>query len=1022
MDKVTGGGSDDAIAATGATLGSLDVIAGGLGDDTLTIKDTTEASAAGLKGTISGVETLDLTSDGGMGAVEVAAVAAGVSTAAVAQKSSIVYGGKYATDDTIIVTVGSTRHEVTVGDTSGSTTDGQDEAATAVEALLSSLAADSLTVSATVTGTTWASGGTHVTPLVAKVAGTPIGVSVENGTLAETSTGTIAVASAAAKQATTTGVTTATANVVATGGTAIAEVTRITVGTATSPATVNVSIDGTTYTAASSGATATTVGEDIATIINSVLGAKTASASSGVVTITAPEAGTPLPLLDVTVLNSGGTAAASDTFARLIPNKAANSAGSEKVAAVVYNASAFETVNAAVEGDINTKLAATAVADLKTSAGSATVSGGADVTVSATKAVTVSGAKITEATVKSGTTSAAINIGSTSSSKTALTTPALESASVTGGSDVLVSDYSLGESTGTLTSVTIAGTKDTSVSLYGESLTSLTVGTQSTATTITVNNAASDAHTLDVSLGKAGLYISSKAAAVTIADNSAEAMNIDFTAANASVIVSGDSTLTSVTATGVGGGKLDLGSGNAITSFTAADNSGGLTIAAIPAAVTTITTGSGDDVFTTTASKAQTVDSGAGNDVVTIGANVAAGSTVSLGAGDDRYMKSSSYIVSTDSDALATTIDGGSGNDIIDSRLITAGNGDQFVNFEILGINGASSDASLLTGSTITGLAMLNGGGTISGINPTQSLTVLVDADSDTTTLSYGTSALGTDDSLTITMNDVNANYSTTKPTSENFDGGAVVAAGIEDYTINSGGVLAWNALTLGANTSAQTVTITGAANLDLAFASGFGSTTTPKLGVSAISGAGATGDLAINATNVVHALTGLTITGGSGDDTITTTGITTVATGAGTDVIDVTDNILDVTATATAAEVIEELVTITDFELGDKIHFNTGIAAKTLSSTSGVYEEIDVTAATTFLEAVNLAAAGGTDDTGDTEVNWFSYGGDTYILYDEDAAASTDVDDGDVVVKVVGTHDFTNSTLSAAGVFEYVA
>jgi hypothetical protein len=1022
VDKFTGGGSDDSFAATGATLGSLDVIAGGAGTDTLTVKDTTKASAAGFAGSVAGVETLDLSSNGGMGAIEVAAVAAGISTTAVAQKATIVYSGKYVTDDTIIVKVGSTRHEVTVGDTSKSTTDGQDEAATAVEALLSSLAADSLTVSDTATGSKWASGGTHVTPLVSKVAGTPIGVSVENGTLTSTSTGAIAIATAAADQGVTTGVTTATASVVATGGTAIAEVARITVGTATDPATVNVSIDGTTYTAASSGASATTVGNDIATIINSVLGAKTASADTGVVTITAPVAGTPLPLLDVTVLKSAGTVAATDTFARLIPNKAANSAGSAKVDAVVYNASGFDTVKASAEGDINTKLAATATATLATTAGSATVSGGANVTVTATKAVTLYGSKITEVTATTGTTSAAVNIGSTDSATTAKTTPALTTASVTGGSDVLVADYSLGESTGTLTSVTIAGTKDSSVSLYGEALTNLTVGTQKTATTITVNNTATTAHTLDVTLGKAGLYISSAAAAVTIKDNTAETMNLDFTAANASVVLSGDATLTSVTATGAGGGKLDLGTGNGITSFSAAQNSGGLTIAQIPAAVTTITTGSGADVFTTTATKALTVDAGDGADVVTIGANVAVGSSVSLGAGDDRFMKSSTYVVSTDSAALPTTIDGGSGNDIIDTKLITAGNGDQFINFEYLGLNGSSSDAALLTGSTISALVMLNGGGTFSGIKPTQSLTVIGDASSDTTTLSYGTSALGTDDALSITLADPNANFGTTKPTSANFSGGAVVASGVEDYTINSAGTLAWNALELGANTSAETVTITGSVNLDLTFASGFGNTTSPKLGVSSISGAGATGKLAINATNVVHALTGLTITGGSGDDTITTTGITTVAGGAGKDIVDVTDNILSVSDTATAAEVVAELITITDFAYGDKIHFNTGIDAKVLASASGVSAEIDVTAATTFLEAVNIAAAGGTNDAGDTEINWFVYGADTYILYDENTATSTDVDDGDVVVKIVGTHDFTNSTLTAAGVFDYVA
>jgi S-layer protein len=381
-------------------------------------------------------------------------------------------------------------------------------------------------------------------------------------------------------------------------------------------------------------------------------------------------------------------------------------------------------------------------------------------------------------------------------------------------------------------------------------------------------------------------------------------------------------------------------------------------------------------------------------------------------------MKSGSYVVSADSDALPTTIDGGSGNDTIDSKLITAGNGDQFVNFEYLGLNGASADASLLTGSTITGLVMLNGGGTYTGVSPAQSLTIVGDASSDTTTLSYGTTALGADDSLSITLADPNADYSTTKPTSANFNGGAVVTSGIENYNINSGGTLAWNTMTLGANTSAQTVTITGAANLDLAFASGFGDSTLPKLGVSSISGAGATGKLAINATNAVHALTGLTITGGSNDDTIITTGITSVAGGAGKDIFNVTDNQLaSITATATAAEVVEELVTILDFEYGDKIQF----ATPTNSGAVSVEAEVDVTAATTLLEAVNLAAAAGNNGSY-SEVNWFVYGGNTYLLLDDAAATTSDLDSDDTVIKVMGIHDFDNSTLSATGLFEYVA
>ena len=1042
MDKPVGGGSDDSFVATGATLGALDVITGGAGADTLTITDTTKASEAGFVGTVSGVETLVLSSTGGMGAVKVAAVAAGTNTSPVAQKISFSVGGTYATGDTLDVSIGGVVRTVTVGSTSSTNTTGQAEAATAVSAALTAALADSATIGSAVTGSGShaAATSTHAVPITSGTAGSPLpSIIVTKNTVAGTATA--GVDTAAAAQGTGAGATFATANVVKTGPIAIKEIEQITItdaGNSANAATdveagtiITVNIGGVPYAVAASGAssataaTAAEVATNIAAVVNTALGgtvnAPVATASGAVITVTATTAGTALPTFDVTFATATDFSAG---VATATANQAANTAGSAEVAAVAYKASAFDTVTAAVAGDINTTLSATATAVLTTTAGSATVSGGADVTVTATKGVGVSGAKVTNATVKAGTTSSVVTIGATGAADTTVT-PILQTAKVTGGSDVLVTDEYLGVSTGALTSVEIAGTKDTTVTLEGKSLTNLTVGTQKSATTINITNAATAAHTLNVTAAKAGVYLGT-AAVVTVADLTAEAINVEFTAANANVALDGDATLLTVVASGAGGGKLDLNggtSGNGITSFSATSNSGGLAIANIPAGLKTIATGSGADSFTMLQTAIVSVNSGGGADVVTIDAALAAGSTVNLQDGNDVLLKGSSGSVATDSAAVITSIDGGDGTDTLGASFITAGNGDQFKNFEVLGLTNSTVDASLLTGSTITDLALIAGGGTYSGVNPTQSLTVTnIGANSGTTTLSYGVAGLGATDTFTVNFADPNADLTTATAwaavTSANVLAGTVTAQGVENYALISGGTLAWNSITLGANTDAETVTITGASNLDLAIASsGFGSTTAPATGVTSIDGSAATGKLTIDITGVVESVFGIAVKGGSAADTITTGGEdVTLTLGAGADTVVAAANKIAVASAgnATAAEAVAEMIAITDLGYGDIIDFT----ASTITS-NGV-SLVDVSAATTLLGAINIAANDG--GTSNVDLDFFYYGGNTYALYDAAGSATGGIAANDVVIKITGLFDLSNSVLGTDGALTITA
>ena len=1015
----------------------MDVITGGAGADTLTITDTTKASEAGLVGTVSGVETLVLSSTGGMGAVKVAAVAAGTNTSPVAQKISFSVGGTYAAGDTIDVSIGGVVRTVTVGSVDNSTTTGQAEAATAIKNALTAALADSASVGDTVTGSGdhAAATSTHSAPITSLTAGSPLpSIVITKNTVAGTAT--VGVDTAAADQGTGTGETFATANVVKTGPVAIKEIEQITITDKGGDANaltdveagtiITVNIGGVPYAVAASGAssataaTAAEVATNIAAVVNTALGgtvnAPVATSSGNVITVTAATAGTALPTFDVTFANASDFTAG---VATATANQAANTAGSAEVAAVAYKATAFDTVTAAVAGDINTTLSATATAVLTTTAGSATVSGGADVTVTATKGVGVSGAKVTNATVKAGTTSSVVTIGATGAADTTVT-PILQTAKVTGGSDVLVTDEYLGVSTGTLTSVEIAGTKDTTVTLEGKSLTNLTVGTQTSATTINITNAATAAHTLNVTAAKAGVYLGTTAV-VTVADLTAEAINVEFTAANANVALDGDATLLTVVASGAGGGKLDLNGGtdgNGITSFSATSNSGGLAIANIPASLKTIATGSGADSFTMLQTAIVSANSGGGADVVTINAALAAGSTVNLQDGNDVLLKGGSGSVATDSASVITSIDGGDGTDTLGASFITAGNGDQFKNFEVLGLTNSTVDASLLTGSTITDLALLAGGGTYTGVNPTQSLTVTnIGANgSNETTLSYGVAGLGASDTFTVNFADPNADLTTATDwaavTAANVLAGTVTAAGVENYALISGGTLAWNSITLGANSDAETVTITGASNLDLAIASsGFGSTTTPATGVTSIDGSAATGKLAINITGVVESVYGIAVKGGSAADTITTGGEdVTLTLGAGADTVVAAENkiAVSVDGSATAAEAVAEMITITDLGYGDVIDF-TGSTI-----TSNGVSLIDVSAATTLLGAINIAAnSGGTEN---VDLDFFYYGGNTYALYDAAGSAEGGIADNDVVIKITGLFDLSNSVLGTDG------
>ncbi len=467
-----------------------------------------------------------------------------------------------------------------------------------------------------------------------------------------------------------------------------------------------------------------------------------------------------------------------------------------------------------------------------------------------------------------------------------------------------------------------------------------------------------------------------------------------------------------------GAGNVTL-TGGAIFDGATIDGSastGNLNFGDLNATTATVSTGAGNDTFNLQATAKVTVASGAGNDTVSLKSAIAAGSSINLGAGNDKLLFATGGSIAT---STSTTIDGGDGTDTLSANLVNAGNAAQFKNFELLNLDSTTGlDLALLTGNTLTGLTMSSASTTATYQNVTVSQGLTVDFVGNnsavTNTLSFKDVA-GTSDAYTITF----AGSEATAAASASVRAGTIVTAGIENVNIVSGGTNSWNELVLGTNANARTVTITGARNLDIDFV-GFG--TAGANGVSSIDGSAATGRLNIDTTNVNIATAGLTVKGGSANDTITLAQKATVDAGAGNDTITVSANggtittgagtdTVDVKAavvgTATIAGAV--ITTITDFTVGsDKLTFKDQ-GTEVFTAT-----KVDVSTATALIggttNALDLALAA--DGSTNAQIKWFQYAGDTYVVQDLSAAAT--VQTTDIVVKLTGLIDLSTLTVAS--------
>ncbi len=1136
----TGSAGNDTFNATVATLGALDVIDAGAGTDTLSVVETNSITTWG-DASLTGFEIAKVSSTGNIGSI--ASAAATTPNAAAVQQI---------VDFTLATPTATTKYDVTIGgnkyttDANGNTLT-EAQAWTIIKAVLSAKLADEVTFDDT------------YFQVKSKIAGSPL---PSIAIALNTSTGTASISSTTATNG-------SVANVVGTAPVAIAETKTITLGTSAAVADVfTLSVNGADYTFSPSAATLTAAGDALATTLNSILGAGSATNAAGVVTVKALTAGTPLPLMNLTTDGSASTVITAG-----IANKAANVvASSAKVLAAPTGVTSY---TATATGAANVSGAATT--DITASGTVVQTSVGKDVTVTASDSVFVSGAKGAVTITATGATSTTL-VGSVSA--TTATGKATDAAGVyvTGG-----------------TAVTITGSKDTSTVQVGAapfakdavsttgypqtngnssktptgdvSVTNVTAKADTTtgvlnatyatgaasvytngAATVTVKGAGTttitDAATQTLkstaeatavagtsklaTVNLAGLSntatiksdaISTISVADTQSAQSVIVQNSGTTGANAGAInlqvsnvgtsstrVTLDhSTATSVNVSSaaasaygsVGGTTVNSGSKSWITLTTPKATSVtmtnslavdiGDTTAAGMAKVATINasgaTGAVTATIGNTSDYGMTFTGGAGADSVTLKVNstiaaaaqdgVTVKTSINLGAGNDKVLNAglvggtSTSGASSADERVATVstgavLDGGDGTDTVSVSLINSGNAAQFTNFETLDLKGSvnnasanatgSFDASLLTGSTITGIAVSgNLGNTAGGTTYTAGYTVskISGTNITLTTTDTGTTAGSVTATLATSTGTADTASVVFNATSTTTDATSILTlfktSGIETVSVSSGGALGTatakvaNTLTTfedSSNTTAS-ITITGTQAFTLGGVlqnNAAPSTTASNVAAAlkTIDGSAATGVLTITAgsddelannTAVSTVFDGLTITGGSGadvlrndakggvvnggagNDSITLTAAATAAGvkstangGDGDDTITVNGQVSTTltggagkdTFDLTAAYGSGVVTTITDYVLGtDTVKVTGSNSLAKATTTSGTYDAL-LTAAST--------------QTSDSAV-WFQFDGNTFIV------ADTSSDAADVVVKLVGLFNLTSAT-----------
>lgn len=414
--------------------------------------------------------------------------------------------------------------------------------------------------------------------------------------------------------------------------------------------------------------------------------------------------------------------------------------------------------------------------------------------------------------------------------------------------------------------------------------------------------------------------------------------------------------LANVTVAGAGAVELTVADGDKLKAVNAAENTGGVTVDLSEADNAAFTGGAGADKLTVEGSKV----------------------AHTLGAGDDTVVVSDAAFADL---AKGFSVDGGEGTDTLQMSATLAGEfktADVATNFEILQLVGGNGTVDLDNFGDIDHVAVgaLDAPLTLNNMG-NGGLLEYVAAPSQNVTVSVKGADTGKTDVLNVTIADDEevtagtltvANVETINITADNTDLG-------EDGPVE-------HTMTLTAD-AATAVNISGDAELSL--------TLTGSNKITKIDASSNTGGLTVNLANINNAANAfVTLTGSSADDTITM-GIGNVITGGeGKDAFTATQ--------ATGANATVSYSTIMDFKVGDTL---------TIGSRANDVKKVVVTEEMTFDQAVNTALAAVS-----TEVAWFEYKGNTYVVADNDGSGDT-FGANDYIVKLNGIVDLSDADVA---------
>jgi S-layer protein len=398
----------------------------------------------------------------------------------------------------------------------------------------------------------------------------------------------------------------------------------------------------------------------------------------------------------------------------------------------------------------------------------------------------------------------------------------------------------------------------------------------------------------------------------------------------------------------------------------------------------------------------------AGKDQITLGGSA---ETVDAGEGDDTVIAAGNLL-------FGSAKIGGAGTDTLSTNAgVSAANGSTVSGFETLTLATASTtDLDNFTNNTFTTVNLLAGGAqTVQSVR-TQLIQLGAALTGDATVTMED--ATGTADSVTFKISS-SAAVNTTND---------VLIAGVETVNLqmaDTNTTSHQNTMYLGAD-SATTINISG--NAGVVFGTG-GNTdiadviTMDASGVvlSAVTDSGVTyaatystvgGVTTLTGSNGVDSLTGGsatndTISGGSGVDTLVYTGASDVfAGGAGNDVFDINS-----VGTSSA------YLTIADITAGDTIDL-AGIATGTIADVTATnWAAAKVTLGSSATFANYLAAASDQNGSVNAKLEWFVYGGDTYIVVtnDDGTGAGAGFTSGtDALIKLTGTLSISGSSVTS--------